>query len=267
MNQENLDYLKEKLKYSGFEDRANAELEKKIKAGTDEFQIPVKLEIEGRDMVVDLHFRKSNTADRYFFNKYDVVLSNQDERIAPKSHTFYQNQGITAKEAFNLLEGRAVYKSLLNQENEPYKAWVQLDLSQRETNGNYKLNTYHENYGFDLKKSLENLPIKEMQDPTKTEWLIKALAKGNVYPVVMEVKGKEEVMFLSASPKFKSVNVYDAQMRAVKTADLRLDKQQGPEDQDKKKDLERTKSVKEKIKERIAEPKSPPLSKSKGKRI
>lgn len=176
MDQENLDYLKEKLKFTGFEDKANETLEKHIRAGKDEFQIPVKLEMEGRDMVVDLHFRKSNTADRYFFNKYDVVLTNQDERIAPKSHTFYQNQGVTAKEAFNLLEGRAVHKNLLNQDNEPYKAWIQLDLGQKEPNGNFKINTYHENYGFDLKKSLENLPVKELQDQNKSEWLIKALS-------------------------------------------------------------------------------------------
>lgn len=271
MDQENLDYLKEKLKFTGFEDKANEALEKHIRSGKDEFQIPVKLEMEGRDMVVDLHFRKSNTADRYFFNKYDVVLTNQDERIAPKSHTFYQNQGVTAKEAFNLLEGRAVHKNLLNQDNEPYKAWIQLDLGQKEPNGNFKINTYHENYGFDLKKSLENLPVKELQDQNKSEWLIKALSKGNVYPVVMEIKGKEEVMFLEANPRFKSVNIYNAQMQSVKTKDLKLDsavrQEESPEVEGKKKDLKEPVSVKEKIKERMAAGTIKMPAKPKGKRI
>ncbi len=267
MDQENLDYLKEKLKYSGFEEIANSALENGIKAGKEELQVPVKMDIESKSMDFNLHFKKSNLGDRYFFNKFDAVLHNQDERIEPKQHTFFQNQGVTAKEAFNLLEGRAVEKSLLSKENEPFKAWLQLDLGEKDPNGNFKLNAYHENYGFDLKKTLENLPIKEMQDQTKSEWLLKALSKGNVYPVVMEAQGREEVMFLTANPKFKSVNVYDVQMKPVKTSDLRLDNKTNTEDLSKKKDQDNAMSVKEKIKARIAEPKTPAPRKAKGKSI
>ncbi|MCH7415270.1 hypothetical protein MM213_17350 [Belliella sp. R4-6] len=266
MDQENLDYLKERLKYSGFEDKLNADLEKQIKAGNEGFQLPIKLNFEEKNMDFNLHFKKSNQNERYFFNKMEVMLHNINPAIPMKEHTFYQNQGVTAKEAYNLLEGRSVEKSLLNSENEPYKAWLQLDLSQKEENGNFKLNQYHENYGFDLKKELGNLPIKELQDENKAEWLVKAVSKGNTYPVTMQKDGKEEIMFIEANPKFKSVNVYDAQMRTVKTNDLKLNKEGNGMDESKKKDL----NYKEKLESKVAVnlPNSPKAPKArKGKRV
>lgn len=259
MDQENLDYLKEKLKYSGFEEQLNEALEKQIKAGKEEFQLPHKMVFEERDMDVNLHFKKSLQSERYFFNKMDIVLHHSNPAIAPKEHTFYQNQGLSAKEAFNLLEGRAVEKSLLNSENEPYKAWLQLDLSKKEENGNFKLNQYHENYGFDLKKVLDELPIKEMQDTTKSEWLFKAVKKGNNYPVTMERGGKEEVMFIEANPKFKSINVYDSEMRTVKTNDLKMDKGESQEDS-KKKEVNYKEVLKSKVDVNL--PKTPKIPKA-----
>ena len=47
--------------------------------------------------------------------------------------TFYLNKGkgVTAKEAYNLLEGRAVHKELTTKAGEPYKAWIQLDFENK----------------------------------------------------------------------------------------------------------------------------------------
>ncbi|MCH7400857.1 hypothetical protein ACFOUP_12825 [Belliella kenyensis] len=234
MDQENLEYLKERLKYAGFEDKLNTALENQIKKGETAFELPIRMNFEEKNMDFNLHFNQSSQNERFFFNKMDVILHNPNPSIPYKEHTFYQNQGVTAKEAFNLIEGRAVEKSLLNAENEPYKAWLQLDLSVKEENGNFKLNQYHENYGFDLKKVLHELPIKELHDENKMEWMLKAVAKGNVYPVTMEKDGKEEIMFIEANPKFKAVNVYDSQMRTVKTNTLKLD-QAGNDLEDSKK--------------------------------
>ncbi|GAB2632874.1 hypothetical protein [Belliella aquatica] len=259
MDQENLDYLKDKLKYSGFEDKLNVELEKQIKAGKEAFELPISMKFEEKNIDFNLHFKQSSQSERYFFNKMDVMLHNANPAIAMKEHTFYQNQGLSAKEAFNLMEGRAVEKSLLNADNEPYKAWLQLDLGVKEENGNFKLNQYHENYGFDMKKVLEDLPIKEMQDPTKSEWLLKAVSKGNIYPVTMERGGKEEIMFIEANPKFKSINVYDSEMRTVKTNDLKLDKGEGQEES-KKKDVNYKEKLKSKVE--INMPKTPKLPKA-----
>lgn len=74
---------------------------------------------------------------------------------------------------------------------------------------------------------------------------LRSLQKGNTYPVQMERKGVDEVMFIEASPKFKSINVYDATMSSVKTTDLLIDvkkqeKEAAPDFEDsKKKDLKK----------------------------
>ncbi|WP_100630321.1 hypothetical protein [Algoriphagus formosus] len=243
MDKENYEFLTEKLKYSGFEDQLNAALKKEIQSGKEEFSLPYQVNLEGKQMDMDLSFKKSQISDRYFFNKFEAKLQNPETGQEPKTHTFYQNQGITVKEAFNLLEGRAVEKSLLGADKEPFKAWLQLDLSKKDEKNNFPINQFHEKYGYDLKEALQKFPIKELQDETKMDWMLKSLKKGNTYPVVMERKGMEEIMFVEANPKFKSINVYDVNMNSVKNSEILGAKQTVSSDQkeglgtDKKKEL------------------------------
>lgn len=243
MDMENYEFLTEKLKYSGFEDQLNGKLKEAIQSGKEDFTLAHQTAIEGKQLDLDLYFKKSQISDRYFFNKFEAKLQNPETGQEPKTHTFYQNQGITVKEAFNLLEGRAVEKSLLGADKEAYKAWLQLDLSKKDEKNNFPVNQFHEKYGFDLKESLQKFPIKELQDETKMDWMLKSLKKGNTYPVVMEHKGMEEIMFVEANPKFKSINVYDASMNSVKNSEILEAKKSGTLDQkegignDKKKDL------------------------------
>ncbi|WP_210416880.1 hypothetical protein [Echinicola soli] len=82
--------------------------------------------------------------------------------------------------------------------------------------------------------------------------MLKAFEKGNVYPVTMEKGGKEEIMYVSANPKFKSVNVYDVEMKMVKTNDLKLGKDQGKE---VKQDQQEEKQQAPKVKNTPKEPK------------
>lgn len=267
MDQENYEFLTEKLKYTGFEDKLNAQLKEQIKAGKENFTLGTTMDIEGKKMDVDLYFKQSAISDRYFFNKFDASLRNENPDLESKKHTFYQNQGITAKEAFNLLEGRAVFKSLMDSEKEPYKAWIQLDLTKKDENKNFMVQQYHEKYGFNLEETLRKFPIKELGDATKTEWMMKSLQKGNTYPVVMERKGMEEVMFIEANPKFKSINVYDATMSSVKTSEvLKTEQKQdnalkSGEEDSKKKDLkkgEKQESAEDSIGQTQKKPRSRP---------
>ena len=113
MNLQNLDYLKENLRYMGFGDKVNADLEKNIQQGFPEFVLKMHSEFGGQNLEANLFFRKSDQSDLYFFNKYDAVLRND---VGTFEHSFYLNKGhgVTLKEAFNLLQGRAVYKELEN---------------------------------------------------------------------------------------------------------------------------------------------------------
>ncbi|MFT2010991.1 hypothetical protein ACMA1I_20125 [Pontibacter sp. 13R65] len=217
MNQNNLDYLKEGLKYTGFGTNLHEELEKNVREQKPDFEL--KLQKPYFDSTVDytLHFRRSDQSDLYFFNKYEATLK-PDTSARETSQTFYinKNSGITAREAYNLLNGRSVHKELVNAEGQPYKAWLQLDLGEKDQHGNHKVKQYHENYGFDLEKTLQQYALKELQDPEQKERTLHSLQKGNTLQVTAQQDGQEVKRFIEASPQYKTINVYDEHMKPVK---------------------------------------------------
>ena len=218
MNEQNAEFLKERLFYLGFGDKLNAELEKNMKAGKEQFQIPFRGEFSKgnkKDLVdYQIDFSKSKQGDMYFVNKYQATLKNEDAE-KEKLQTFYINKGngVTAKEAYNMLDGRAVNKKLMDREDNPYQAWLQINFKEKEDNGNHKLNRYHTAYGFDLEKSLAKHPIKELADPEQKATVMKNLEKGNLQQVTFQREGKDEKMYLEANPKDRNVIVYDSAMK------------------------------------------------------
>jgi hypothetical protein len=219
MNVENLNYLKENLKYQGFGDKLYAELEKNIQQRFPEFVLKTEGVFNKQTMEANLHFRRSDSTDMYFFNRWDGRIKNE---AGVMEQTFYINKGhgVTLKEGFNLLEGRAVYKELANKEGEKYHAWIQLDLKAKEENGNYKTRQYHENYGYNLPAVLQSYTIKELGNEQLQERLLLSLQKGNVQSVTIAVNGNEQLFFLEANPQFKSVTMYDGQMKRLKREEM-----------------------------------------------
>lgn len=192
----------------------------------------------------------------YFFNSYHASMERKDG--TKPEQTFYLNKGrgVTAKEAFNMLDGRAVQKDLVTKEGQPCKAWIQLDTEVRDKNNNHDVKQYHEKYGFDLKEAVSKFPVAELKEPAKEKALMESLQKGNVQAVTLEKDGATHKMFIEADPKFKSVKLYDAQMKLVTKESLSSYQSVGKEpaskamkeevDQDKKKDLKQVKPEKSK---------------------
>ena len=261
MNQENVQYLTDNIKYMGFGENLKAELEKNIGAGKQEFQLQYDAVINKKPFEASLNFRKSDSTDMYFFNNYKASLEkNNGEK---NEQTFYLNKGkgVTAKEAYNLLDGRSVHKDLTNREGEPYKAWIQLDLNNKDKNNNFEIKHYHENYGYDLKTSVEKFALAELKDPDKEKSLMQSLQKGNIQSVTIEKDDSQQKMFIEANPQYKTVNLYDGQMNRVMKEGLEQYKSlapgQGKElEQDKKIDL------KEEQKEQISKPTKQKISKA-----
>ncbi|SHF17198.1 hypothetical protein SAMN05444008_105217 [Cnuella takakiae] len=208
MNEKNFSYLKDTLKYLGFGEGLHASLEEKLKERAKEFQLGYSATFGDRRIDASLSFRKSDTSDIYFFNKWNGTVG---EYEAARSQNFYINKGhgITLKEGFNLLEGRAVHKELTDKEGQTYKAWLQLDSKEKDATGNYKVNQYHEKYGFDLQQKLEALPIKQLADPELKEGLIRSLQKGNMQTVTFEKNRQSDQLLVAANPRFKSIAVFD----------------------------------------------------------
>ena len=215
MNNDNLQYLTDNIKYMGFGENLKADLEKNMKEGKADFQLHYKAEINKKPFEATLNFRKSDSTDMYFFNNYHASLEkNNSEKM---EQTFYMNKGkgITSKEAFNLLDGRSVHKDLVTKEGQPYKAWIQLDTTCKDKNNNFEVKQFHENYGFDLKAAVQKFPISDLKEQDKEKALLQSLQKGNVQSVTIEKDGNTHKMFIEADPQYKKVNLYDANMKLV----------------------------------------------------
>lgn len=220
MNTENLKYLQKGLKNTGFGDTLNAELEARIKDQPAEFAISFSGEFKRNGITekadYELNFKKSDKTDMYFFNRYKATLKGEDA-AADKTQTFYitKNFGVTAKEAYNLLSGRAVNKDLTTRDDQKYNAWLQLDFTEKDKNDNFKVKQFHSGYGYDLEAALAKYPIKELSNPEDKERLLKSLQKGNVHQVTFDMEGKQDRMHVAANPQFKSLHLYDAKLQKV----------------------------------------------------
>jgi Fe-S cluster biosynthesis and repair protein YggX len=220
MNEKNFDYLKDNLKYMGFGEKQHEALEANLKEGKESFQLTFNADVNKKPFEAVLQFRKSDTSDMYFLNSYHATLERSNGE--KKDQTFYLNKGkgVTAKEAYNLLEGRPVFKELTNKQNEPYKAWIQLDFENKDKHNNHEVKQFHENYGYDLKAAVGKFAVKELDGGDNEKKLLHSLEKGNIQSVTIEKAGAEVKMFIEANPQYKTVTVYDEGLKRVQKEDL-----------------------------------------------
>lgn len=220
MNTQNLEFLKKSLLNLGFGEQVNRELEMNMEKKVPEFSLTAKHEFNQQQVDYTLHFKAGENQEMYFFNKFDTTLDKGKEK--EQHQTFYINKGngITAKEAFNLMEGRAVHKQLYNLEGQKYQAWLMLDDKNLTDNGNKKIKHYHENYGYDIDKVIAGKGIKELEDPKAKEELMYSLKKGNAQQVTVGGQDGDKKYFIAANPQFKTVDLYDHQMKKIKREEL-----------------------------------------------
>jgi hypothetical protein len=199
----------------GFGENLKSDLEKNLNEGKSDFQLHYKAEINKKPFEATLNFRKSDTTDMYFFNNYHASLEKSNGQKLEQTFYLNKGKGVTSKEAFNLLDGRAVQKDLVTKEGQPYKAWMQLDPGNKDKNNNFDVKQFHENYGFDLKAAIEKFAITELKDPEKEKALMQSLQKGNVQSVTIEKEGRSHQMFIEADPQFKKMRLFDSKMKLV----------------------------------------------------
>ena len=92
---------------------------------------------------------------------------------------------------------------------------MQLDFENKDKHNNFEVKQFHENYGYDLKEAVGKYAIAELKDPEKEKALMQSLQKGNIQSVTIEKDGNTHKMFIEANPQFKSVTLYDGQMKRV----------------------------------------------------
>jgi hypothetical protein len=202
MNTENLSYLHKQLLNLGFGEAMNADLEQKIKSKEKEFMIATTQEYNKQNVDYALHYKAGDKDEMYFFNKYDASMNDTKQ-------TFYINKGsgITAKEAYNLMDGRAVHKQLENLEGEKYQAWLVLDKENKTENGNFKLRPFTEKWNYKPERAIDKMDIVGINEEGAREKLMKSLEKGNRHQVSAMKDGKEVKVWLEANPAEHRVNL------------------------------------------------------------
>jgi len=247
MRQENFDFLKTQVMITGFGEGLENLLKNRMEKGEDEFTLNHKLEYGNDKLDMTLYFSKSQKMDRYYFNKYDLAIKKgvdnsemkQSFLVSPKHTTF------TVKEAYNLMNGRAVNKKMAAlQKNEDdngprltptgnrYSAWVELDFNDADKYGNFKQKIYSGKDKLDVAKALEGQPISELQNADTTKWLIDSLHKGNRREVTFIEDGKERKAFLQADPKNTAIRQFDAdgqELQPLMAAKAKSEKQSDTE--------------------------------------
>lgn len=205
---ENIAYLEKGLYYSGFGIEANKILNEQIKTQAKAFAIPIQMHVAGKETDFRLEFKQSEKQpDIYFFNGYQATLKEHPERSQYFAIT--KNQGITTREAVNLLEGRAVAKSIKMENGSRQEIWTQINFQIKKENGNYERKTYFPSYGFDMDKALYSLPLKKENGKELPKWIASSVKKGNAVTVDMEINGKAHRNTIVANPQFKTIDVFD----------------------------------------------------------
>lgn len=233
MEQNNFDYLKKQVKYTGFGDALEFQIKDNMEKGQS-FQLQHAAEFGKDKLDATLNFKLSEKG-MYFFNSYEVALHKDgaDPKIEPLKQTFYinapesalipnpdgnkggeqkewVNSNITLREGYNLMDGRSVQKDFVTKDQEKFTSWVTIDFMDTDKYGNYQMK---KKTAFDLEGKLAEYPIKELANVEAKRQLIESLQKGNRQSVTFVHNGQEEKRFIEANPQYKGIKVYDGEVR------------------------------------------------------
>jgi hypothetical protein len=199
--------LHEQVQRIGFRD-LSGKIEDKIKQGHEQFTIPTSYYVNEKERLNhELSFSKDQSG-KYQFEGYKTTLQNESKPEEDRNQYFkvQERNSVDTTQAYNLLAGRAVQKE---------RIWIQLDLNDKDAGGNHRIKEFHSEYGYDLEKTVQQLPLKELSNKTEADKLKDTLKQGNRQPVTLIKNGNEHRFYIEANPQFKSVNIYDEHSRKI----------------------------------------------------
>ena len=220
-----LSYLKNQMMYLGFGQDKNLhnQLEKGIEEtkNGEKFQIstPYDKVQEGNTANFTINFHKSSE-NAVYLNSFKAVLKDGNTG-EERTHLFGVNN-FTAKEAINLLEGRAVKTQFTNKETQQKNdVFVRLKMNEPKNEfGNYQMQMFSKNYGIntaDIVNKSQLVFSGENAEKIK-DFVIKSLEKGNIVNVRFKDDNNEEMSGKAIfNPQYKTINLYDEQMNRVNT--------------------------------------------------
>jgi hypothetical protein len=212
MTKSNLEFLNDDLKYLGFGERSllNQHLEAQICRELPSFELFTEAFFDSdTKLEAKLYFTRATQTDQYYLNKYDTLLRYAGDVEKDRAQTFYINKGrgITYKEAFNLLQGRWVYKTLTSKAGIQYTSWIKLNFDEKDKRNNYVV-TYFRGRKYELEEVLKKHEIRDMNFDNLRENLVRALQRGNIQPVTFDGPDRRGRHFVEANPMLNTINIY-----------------------------------------------------------
>jgi len=199
--------LHQQVQRAGFSD-LSAKIDEHIRQGHQQFSVPVSYYLNDKErMDHQLSFVKDQSGS-YQFEGYKAILYNEARPGEHKQQYFGINNGqvVNTTEAYNLLSGRYIQRE---------GVWMQLDFNDKDAQGNFRIKQFHSDYGYNIEKVLQQLPLKELQNKTEAQKLEEALKNGDRVSVSFLKDGNEQRFYIEANPQFKSVNIYDEHSRKI----------------------------------------------------
>jgi hypothetical protein len=206
MEKTNYDFLCEDLKFLGFGDTLKRSLKEGMGKNQNAFELYFVTEIDNEPVHAILNFIRPEESGFFFFSGYQLALPD-------KIHYFkvFKGKGITLKEGFNLLCGRAVFKQLIGKNGQKYDAWMQFDLNAKE-GANYKINTYYGGHGYNLSACFDAFPIETPSVNWDRTMLLRSLEKGNLQSAFLKENGILKRVLIEADPKEKRIIIHDSML-------------------------------------------------------
>lgn len=223
-----LNYLKNQVKYLGMgeSEKLHKDLENAILSPDKDVDVKVEYNnpdklMKGNTISFDLHIGKGEQGG-IFLNSYTANLTMKNGEERSQSFKVQKENNITAKEAINLLEGRAVKIEHDRVDKETgelsrTESFIKLKLKDEKTEyGNYKYEWYNKGYGVDV-EDIMNKSNLVFADDTQRERTKKHLEKGNITEVSFVHDKKEIKGFAVLNPQYKQLNLYDSTMNRLNT--------------------------------------------------
>ncbi|MDE3183090.1 MAG: hypothetical protein KGM16_06695 [Bacteroidota bacterium] len=205
--EENSRALRQQVQRVGFPE-LSAKIDRQIRQGHQQFFVPVSYYVNDKERLDhQLSFAKDQSG-LYQFEGFKTMLYNEGNPDKSMQQFFSVRYGysVNTNEAYNLLSGRCIQSG---------GTWLQLDFNDKDQHGNFRHKEFHSDYGYDLDKMLQQLPLKELINKGETEKLKEALKNGERASVSFVKDGREQRFYIEANPQFKSVNIYDGHSRKI----------------------------------------------------
>jgi len=198
--------LKVELKRAGFDD-ALYKAERYMRLGQTKFTVPVSYYLKENERIDHALQFKKDEQGYYQFDGFTTSLHDKSKSSESRQHYFSADEvsTFTAKQSYDLLSGRSVLTDGI---------WKQFDLSDIDADGNYRIKEFPENYGYDIEKALSQLPLKIL-DQLEFASVIMSLKDGRREEAVLLKDGVEQKVFIEANPQYKSVNIYNEDLKKI----------------------------------------------------